>query len=105
MITIGESKRGIEKLPDSRRKRELDRWLVEDLLVRFQDHLVAIDVEVMLTWGDLVAHLEAMGKPMPAVDSLIAASAAQRGYALVTRNVADFAHSGISVFNPWNFQG
>ncbi|MEJ2266478.1 MAG: type II toxin-antitoxin system VapC family toxin [Anaerolineales bacterium] len=105
VITIGELKRGIEKLPDSRRKGELDRWLNEDLLVRFQDHLLAIDVDVMLAWGDLTARLEAVGKPMPAIDSLIAASTAQSGFTLVTRNVADFAHTGISVFNPWTFQG
>jgi predicted nucleic acid-binding protein len=105
VITIGELKRGIEKLPDSRRKRELDRWLNEDLLVRFQDQMMAIDVDVMLTWGDLTAHLEAIGKPMPAVDSLIAASAAQRGFTLVTRNVSDLVHTGISVFNPWDFDG
>ena len=105
VITIGELKRGIEKLPDSRRKGELDRWLNEDLLVRFQDHLLAIDVDMMLAWGDLTARLEAVGKPMPAIDSLIAASTAQRGFTLVTRNVADFAHTGISVFNPWTFQG
>jgi predicted nucleic acid-binding protein len=105
VITIGELKRGIEKLPDSRRKGQLDRWLNEDLLVRFQDHLLAIDVDVMLAWGDLTARLEAVGKPMPAIDSLIAASTAQSGFTLVTRNVADFAHTGISVFNPWTFQG
>ncbi|HZD57790.1 MAG TPA: type II toxin-antitoxin system VapC family toxin [Anaerolineales bacterium] len=105
VITIGELKRGIEKLPDSRRKEQLERWLNEDLLVRFQDHLLAIDVDVMLAWGDLVARLEAVGKPMPAIDSLIAASAAQSDFTLVTRNVADFAHAGISVFNPWTFQG
>jgi predicted nucleic acid-binding protein len=105
VITIGELKRGIEKLPDSQRKRELDRWLNEDLLVRFQDQMVAIDVDVMLTWGDLTAHLEAIGKPVPAVDSLIAARAAQRGFTLVTRNVSDLVHTGISVFNPWDFDG
>jgi predicted nucleic acid-binding protein len=105
VITIGELKRGIEKLADSRRKGQLDRWLNEDLLVRFQDHLLAIDVDVMLAWGDLTARLEAIGKPVPAIDSLIAASAAQSGFTLVTRNVADFAHTGISVFNPWTFQG
>jgi tRNA(fMet)-specific endonuclease VapC len=105
VITIGELKRGMEKLRDSRRKRELERWLNEDLLVRFQDHLVAIEVDVMLTWGDLVGHLEAMDKPMPAIDSLIAASAAQRGFTLVTRNASDFLHTGISLFNPWDFDG
>jgi predicted nucleic acid-binding protein len=42
---------------------------------------------------------------MRAINSLIAASAAQRGFALVTRNASDFVHTGISLFNPWDFQG
>jgi predicted nucleic acid-binding protein len=105
VITIGELKQRIKKLPDSRGKGQLDRWLNEDLLARFKDHPLVIDVDVMLAWGDLPARLEAAGKPMPAIDSLIAASAAQRGLTLVTRNVAGFAYSGVSVFNPWNFPG
>ena len=36
-ITIGEIKKGIEKLPESRRKRELAEWLEDDLLIRFRD--------------------------------------------------------------------
>jgi predicted nucleic acid-binding protein len=42
---------------------------------------------------------------MRAIDSLIAASAGQRGFALVTRNASDFVHTGISLFNPWDFDG
>ena len=37
VITIGELKKGIEKLPNSRRKTVHEEWLVNDLLVRFQD--------------------------------------------------------------------
>jgi tRNA(fMet)-specific endonuclease VapC len=100
-ITIGEIKRGIEKLPDSSRKSALEDWLEDDLLIRFRDKILSIDIAVMLVWGQLAADLEKQGKPMPAVDSLIAATCLQGRLDLVTRNESDFVHSGVNVINPW----
>ena len=100
-ITIGEIKRGIEKLDDSRRKRILQEWLEADLLIRFRDKIIPLDTEVMLVWGQLVAALEKQGRRMPAIDSLIAATCLQRRLDLVTRNEGDFAYSGVIVVNPW----
>ena len=100
-ITIGEIKRGIEKLDDSRRKRILQEWLETDLLIRFRDKILPLDTEVMLVWGQLVAALEKQGRRMPAIDSLIAATCLQRRLDLVTRNEGDFAYSGVIVVNPW----
>jgi predicted nucleic acid-binding protein len=34
-------------------------------------------------------------------DSLIAATAIVHGLTVVTRNVADFADTGVAVVNPW----
>ena len=90
VITIGELKRSIEKLSDSRRKKRLADWLTGDLLIRFSEHILAIDVPVILTWGALVARLEVKGKPMAAIDSLIAATAEKSGITLATRNVRHF---------------
>lgn len=100
-ITIGEIKKGIEKLPDSKRKKTLASWLEEDLLVRFRGRILPLDTPVLLTWGRLVASLESEGKPIPAIDSLLAATASQTGFTLVTRNTGDFEPAGISVLDPW----
>ena len=100
-ITIGEIKKGIEKLPDSKRKKALASWLEEDLLVRFRGRILPLDIPVLLTWGRLVASLEREGKPIPAIDSLLAATASQTGFTLVTRNTGDFEPAGISVLDPW----
>jgi len=101
VITIGEIKRGIEKLPDSKRKSMLQDWLEDDLLIRFREKILPIDAAVMLVWGQLAADLEKQGKPMPAVDSLIAATCLQGRLDLVTRNEGDFVNSGVTVINPW----
>ena len=101
VITVGEIRKGIEKLAESRRKTTLRTWLNEELLVRFKDHLLPIDVDVMLTWGQLAARLDAAGHPMPAIDTLVAAFALTGDLALVTRNEADFRHAGVRLLNPW----
>lgn len=101
VITIGEVKRGVEKLPESVRKKVLDDWLNHDLLVRFEGRILSVDAPVMLAWGTLYASLERVGRPMPAIDSLIAAQALHFKLRLVTRNVADFAASGVEIVNPW----
>ena len=100
-ITIGEIKRGIEKLADSSRKSALAEWLGGDLLIRFTDRILPIDIPVMLVWGQLTAGLEKQGRRMPAIDSLIAATCLQARLDLVTHNESDFAHCGVAVVNPW----
>jgi len=101
VITIGEIIKGIEKLADSPRKLELHRWLHDDLLARFQGRILPLDTDTVIGWGELTARTESTGKPMPAIDSLIAATALTNKMTLVTRNVSDFAGAGIEIANPW----
>jgi tRNA(fMet)-specific endonuclease VapC len=101
VITIGEIRKGIEKLPHSKRKDKVREWLETDLLIRFQGGIVEITIEVMLVWGALTARLENEGRPMTAIDPLIAAIALQGNYCLVTRNEIDFKNTGVMMINPW----
>ena len=101
VITIGEIRKGIAKLPASKRKESLEQWLLEDLLVRFHDHILPLDGNVLLAWGQLTGELAAKGINLPAIDSLIAATVLHYRLTLVTRNEADFQHAGITVVNPW----
>ena len=102
VVAIGELKKGIDRLPVSKRKERLEQWLQEDLLVRFQGHLLPIDVDTMLRWGALIARLEAIGRPIAAIDALLAATAGQYGYTLVTRNITHFKDARILLLNPWD---
>lgn len=101
VITIGEIVKGIEKLPKSRRKTDLHNWLKDDLLVRFEGNVVALDTEVLIEWGALTARLESAGRTMPAIDSLIAATALAKKMTLVTRNVGNFENTNVEIVNPW----
>ncbi len=101
VITIGEIRKGIEKLPPSKRKERIKEWLEGDLLLRFQGRILEITTEVMLIWGELTGRLEKEGRPITAIDSLIAAIALQGDYRLVTRNEHDFQYTGVTIINPW----
>jgi toxin FitB len=101
VITIGEIRKGIEKLPPSKRKDEIQTWLETDLLLRFQGKIVDINVDIMLIWGELIGRLENQGKPIAALDALIAATALHGRFRLVTRNDSDFQHTGVTIDNPW----
>jgi toxin FitB len=101
VITIGEIRKGIEKLPSSARKDHLNAWLANDLLARFDGRIAAITTEVILVWGELTGRLENAGHPLAAIDSLIAAIALTGPYYLATRNTDDFQHTGVALMNPW----
>ncbi len=101
VITIGEIYKGIEKLPESKRKDSLQQWLNDELLIRFGGKILAIDTHVMLVWGELTGRLEIEGKKMPAMDSLIAAIAIHNNCSLVTRNEDNFKYAGLTIVNPW----
>ncbi|MBV7332879.1 type II toxin-antitoxin system VapC family toxin [Chloroflexi bacterium TSY] len=102
VITLGEIQRGIEKLPESKRKQILVEWLQSDLLIRFQDNILPIDIPVIFTWGKFVAQLELAGRKLPAMDSLIAATALHHKLHLVTRNEKDFLGTNVMLLNPWS---
>ena len=104
VITFGELKKGIEKLPDSKKKNELNRWVKEDLKHRFKNRILNINMEEVNKWGEILAAAEIDGRPLPATDSLIAAIALVHGLSVVTRNSQDMEGSGVEVINPWNYE-
>jgi len=102
-ITVGEIKKGIERLlPESRRKQALTIWLENGLLKRFSGRIYPVTVEVMLRWGLMYARLEASGQTVSTMDSLIAATALSHGVVLITRGEDHFRPTGVEIINPWN---
>jgi predicted nucleic acid-binding protein len=64
----------------------------------FTGRILGVDSAVADRWGRMLA---AAGRPLPAIDSLLAATAFQHDLVLVTRNTRDFAGLPVQVFNPW----
>jgi predicted nucleic acid-binding protein len=104
VITFGELRKGIEKLPDSKKKKELNRWVKEDLNQRFKNRVLNITIEEVNKWGEILAATKKGGKPLSAIDSLIAATALVHDLSVVTRNTQDMEGSGVEVINPWTYE-
>ena len=101
VLTFGELHRGIERLPGSRKKESLHAWVENDLKERFSNRTLDINIIVAKIWGRIQGVAEKKGKPMPVIDSLIAATGIAYGLIVVTRNGADTEQSGVALFNPW----
>lgn len=98
VLTLGEIRKGIESLADSPRRLALLDWLETELPAFFSGRLLSVDGGVADRWGRLQAQA---GRPVPAVDSLLAATALHHGLVLVTRNSRDFVFPGLEVVDPW----
>ncbi len=71
------------------------RWL-DELRFVYSARVLPIDDAVATSWGRLAAQ-----RTRPVADALIAATAQVHNKVLVTRNVADFADTGVPVIDPW----
>lgn len=101
VITIGELRRGIIRLEPGRRRDDLDFWLAQ-VVLRFGDRILPIDLEVTDRWAALAEAQRAAGRTADMSDELIAATAHVHGLSVVTRNVRHFEHSGCRVVSPWS---
>lgn len=104
VLTLGEILKGISKLPASKKKTTLQKWVYEDLYRRFDKRIIPISIKIAGIWGEIQGKAEQEGETMPAIDSLIAATAIAHDLTVVTRNAADMEKSGVSIHNPWNSQ-
>lgn len=101
VITIGEIRKGIEKLEAGSKKEKILTWLEHSLPDWFEGRILPIDFDVSDRWGYIIGNSE---KTFSSIDSLIAATAMIHNLKLVTRNVSDFPIPGLEVINPWNFE-
>lgn len=99
VLTLGEIRKGIEGTGDANRKMALLDWLETDLPAFFTGRILPVDAKIADRWGRL---LSAAGRPLPAVDSLLAATALEHDLILVTRNTKDFTGLPVQAVNPWS---
>ena len=101
VLTLGEIRRGIAALPQSRRRATLEAWLDKDLRARFEGRILVIDQEVADRWGLLISAARNSGIVLPVIDGLLAATALEHNLTLVTRDTGQIPSMGVAVFNPW----
>lgn len=97
VLVLGEIRKGIErvKIDDPKRAKALEKWMAT-LATSYSDRILPIDLVVAEEWGRM-----SVKRPVPTIDSLLAATAKVHGLMLVTRNIADVADLGVAVLNPF----
>ena len=99
VLTLGEIRKGLERVEDAARKQSLLDWLEVELPNYFVGRLLTVDAHTADRWGRLMAQA---GRPLPAIDGLLAATALQHDLTLVTRNTKDFVGLEVRLINPWD---
>jgi predicted nucleic acid-binding protein len=97
-VTIMELETGVLRMEqrDPAQGAMLRSWMDQHVLPEFADRVLPIDTEVARRCAAL--HVP---DPRSDRDSLIAATALVHGMTVVTRNLADFAPTGVKLLNPW----
>jgi len=98
VVTVQELELGVllAERRDPSQGAILRTWIDLHVLPAFAGRILPVDTAVALRCAGL--HVP---DPLPAMDSLIVATALVHGMTLVTRNVADFVSSGVAILNPW----
>lgn len=99
-ISIGEIRKGIELLPAGKRKEALKRWF-QSICECMEGRILSFNTATAHVWGQMVGSLDKKGIQLPTIDSQLAATAKRNGLTMVTRNVADFKHTGVKLLNPF----
>lgn len=100
VVVLGELVFGIDLLPRGRRKAELQAHY-DGLKTSHSDRILDVTDGVTERWGLLRALHQRSGRKLAFADGLIAATALDHGFALMTRNTRDFELTGVRLINPW----
>jgi toxin FitB len=99
-VTVAEIRYSIARLPDGRRKQDLDQ-AASEIFAAFPRQVLPFDLAAATAYADVVAGREADGNPISGFDGQIAAICRSQAATLATRNTKDFIHTGISLIDPW----
>lgn len=101
-VTIAEIAYGIQRIRPDQRAERLAQGL-SDWRRRFADRIFGLTEEAALAYGEIMGVASQEGRGMSAPDGMIAAIARINGGRLATRNMDDFATTGLQLINPWDF--
>lgn len=93
---------GLELLPVGRRRKALERALIDLMAELFAARVLPFDDRAAQKYAGIVARARAAGTTLSVGDAQIAAIAEQHGFTVATRDSAPFLAAGVAVVNPWD---
>jgi predicted nucleic acid-binding protein len=102
MVTLAELQEGIGSTADDRRRTQLTLWLERSVIPWLGERSLPVTLEILRTWLEVGRRLARKGIARNSADLLIAATADVHNLTVVSRNVRDFAGTGVIVYDPWN---
>ena len=101
VVTLSELLDGVATDRDETRRRQLSTWVEIEVADRFRERTLPLTTDILIDWLRLGRRLRAKGRGPDAADLLIAATARVHQLTVVTRNIRDFADTGLIVYDPW----
>jgi toxin FitB len=101
-VTAAELRVGIAQLPNGQRKIRISGQVEALIAETFVGYVLPFDVISSEHYADIVAMRRSAGRPISALDAQIAAICRQHSAMLATRNIQDFAGTGVDVVDPWD---
>lgn len=102
IVTLAELRSGALQAQQRALRQRLTEWIETEVTRSFDGRTLPLTLEVLTDWLSLARGLRALGRPQSAPDLLIASTARVHNLILVTRNVRDFADTGVLVYDPWS---
>lgn len=101
-VTLAELMAGVRRLPDGRRKSDLS-FRIDAAVAPYRGSrsVLPFDDTSAGPYAEILVAREAVGLPISTADAQIAAICRAHGATCATRNVKDFAHTGIELLDPW----
>lgn len=101
LVVMAEIRAGIELSEKPEGKAEMSLWLANEIRPMFSGRVLGISEDTLVRWRFIVAQGRKTGRIYSEPDLLLAASAMEHGFGLVTRNVKDFVGLDVIIINPW----
>jgi toxin FitB len=102
VVTFAELRFGIELLGDPVHRTVLNEWLANVVRPMFEGRALRVTEDVMLRWRMMVQEGRKAGITFSQPDLIIAATAADGGLTVVSRDTTEYRRAGVPVFDPWS---
>lgn len=100
-VVVAELHAGTELLPAGRRRSFLETAIRDFIAGVGPSNIIDFTLAEAVHYARILAERQRLGRRIAIADAQVAACAASRGIAVVTRNVSHFEKCGVAIINPW----